>query len=108
MQRAADLALAIAEADPEDARPLLTAALIDLHAGMPPSEALDKDAAQEWAKRAGEAELVAIAEAVATELQGRVLHLDQRKSLLRRLFLSLPFDSRLRFMQWGREHVTCD
>ena len=108
MRRAADLAEAIAAAHPEDARPLMTAALIDLHEGMPASEALDPCAAQDWAKRAGEAELVAMGEAVATEIQGRVLHLDQRKGLLRWLFLSLPFETRLRFMHWGREHVTCE
>lgn len=108
MQRAADLAHAIAAADPEDARPLMTAALIDLHAGMPPSEALDPSAAQDWAERAGEAELVAMAEAVAAQLQGRSLHLDQRKGALRWLFLSLPFENRLRFLHWGKDHVTCD
>ncbi len=105
MRSAADLAEAIAAAHPEDARPLMTAALIDLHEGMPQSEALDPSAAQEWAKRAGEAELVAMAEAVATELQGRALHLDQRKGVLRWLFLSLPFENRLRFLHWGKEHV---
>lgn len=108
MRSAADLAEAIAAAHPEDARPLMTAALIDLHEGMPQSEALDPSAAQEWAKRAGEAELVAMAEAVATELQGRALHLDQRKGVLRWLFLSLPFENRLRFLHWGKDHVTCD
>ncbi|MBB4209160.1 hypothetical protein [Roseinatronobacter bogoriensis] len=108
MQCAADLAHAIAAAEPEDARPLMTAALIDLHAGMPPSEALDKDAAQEWAKRAGEAELVAIAEAVATELQGRNLHQDHGRGLLRWLFLSMPLANRLRFLKWGQENCACE
>ena len=103
MQRAADLAHAIAAAEPEDARPLMTAALIDLHAGLPPSEALDKDTAQEWAKRAGEAELVAIAEAVATELQTRNLHPEQRRGLLKWLYLSLPIANRLRFLKWAKE-----
>ncbi len=102
MRRAADLAECIALADPEDARPLMTAALIDLHAGMPQSEALDPSAAQDWAKHAGEAELVAMAEAVEAELQGRALHLDQRKGLLRTLFSSLPFENRLRFLHWGQ------
>lgn len=103
MQRAADLAYAIADAHPEDARPLMTAALIYLHAGLPPSEALDKDAAQEWAKRAGEAELVAIAEAVATELQTRNLHSEHRRGLLKWLYLSLPLANRLRFLKWAKE-----
>lgn len=86
----------------------MTAALIDLHAGMPPSEALDNETAQGWAARAGEAELVAIAEAVATELQTRSLHLDQRRGLLRCLFLSLPLANRLRFLKWGKENCACD
>lgn len=110
MQRAADLAHAIAEADPEDARPLLTAALIDLHAGMPPSEAIAgaSSAAKDWAAKAGEAELAAVAKAAATELEARSLHLDEGKGLLRTLFLAMDLHSRLRFLQWGKENCACD
>ena len=109
MQRAADLAHAIAEADPEDARPLLTAALIDLHAGMPPSEAIAgaSSAAKDWAAKAGEAELAAVAKAAASELEARSLHLDETRSLLGKLFLAMSLHSRLRFLQWGKE-AACD
>lgn len=110
MQRAADLARLIALAHPEDARPLLTAALIDLHAGMPPSEAIAaaSSAAKDWAAKAGEAELAAVAKAAATELEARSLHLDEGKELLRTLFLAMDLHSRLRFLQWGKENCACD
>lgn len=103
MQRAADLAHAIAAAEPDDARPLMTAALIDLHAGMPPSDAIDPRAAQEWAERAGEAELVAIAEAALVQLQERSLHVSHQKGLLKHLYQSLQLPSRLRFLKWAKE-----
>ncbi len=105
MRRAARLAEAIADADPEDARQVMTAALIDLHEGLPPSEVIldTRSKAQDWARKAGEIELVTLADAALAQIHCRALHLQHRKALMRRLYLSLPLESRIRFMHWARE-----
>jgi len=82
--RAESLADAIARAHPDDARAVLTAALIDLHKGMP--EASDfgsiREDARFWGHNAGEAELAEVCRACLDELPNRVLHLDHRKNLM--------------------------
>ena len=105
--RSESLADAIARAHPDDARAVLTAALIDLHKGMPEAAVFGsiREDARFWGSKAGEAELAEVCRACLDELPNRALHLDHRKKLMATLWRGLPVDARQAFMKWTQEEA---
>lgn len=110
--RAEALADAIGRAHPDDARAVMTAALIDLHQGQgmpyPAIFGSIREDARFWAKMAGEVELFEVARECLEQIPNRALHLDHRKRLLAALFTSLPDDARQAFMSWAEKRGTDD
>lgn len=98
--RATTLCLAIRETHPDDARQILTAALIDLSAGMPRHTAFGdiREDATWWADMATPEELMEYMAAALRALGNRALCLKHRKQLLVDLFRSLPADDRRAFL----------
>jgi len=98
------LAEAIAEANPDDACQLMTAALIDLSEGRQPGDHFltAKEDAEWWAMYAPPAQLCAVLEATLARLHDRALHVAQRKSLFMVLWRSFnPDDQRAFFKKYG-------
>ncbi|MCC5984327.1 MAG: hypothetical protein JJU42_08185 [Rhodobacteraceae bacterium] len=106
--RSEALADAIARAHPDDARAVMTAALLDLHRGMPYPAIFGsiREDARFWGKMAGEAELAEVTRVCLDQIPNRALHLDHRKRLLAALFTSLPADARRAFMSWAEKRAT--
>lgn len=96
------LALAIARADPADARALMSAALVDLSPGLPDGPDIftgrARADARYWATVATEVELAEYAAAILSEINGRALALKARKQVLAALFQSLPAAERKAFL----------
>ena len=88
--RATALVLAIRDAHPNDARLLLTVALIDLSAGMPSGAifATVREDARWWAGLATPAELMEVLSAALDNLRSRAMHLEMRKRLFMWLWRS--------------------
>ncbi|OWJ76977.1 hypothetical protein CDV49_12530 [Haematobacter genomosp. 1] len=98
-RQATALAFAIRDTHPDDARQLLTAALIDLSAGMPrvPFEDVREDA-RWWSGMATPAELLAYLSAALRELGGKALHRNHRKQLFAALWESFEEEDRQAFI----------
>lgn len=104
--RATALVLAIRDTHPNDARQLLTAALIDLSAGMPPSDAFFptvREDARWWAGLATPAELMEVLSAALDSLRNRAMHLDMRKRLFMRLWRSFSPQQQGAFLSFARK-----
>ena len=100
LSRARDLALAIRKAHPDDARAILTAALIDLMAGMPPHAVFGsiREEARWWAQNAAPLELFEVMSAALENLRNKPLHKDMRKRLLWSMWQSLDGESQTAFL----------
>lgn len=99
--RATALANAIAFAHPDDARQLLTAALIDLSAGMPEGPNLIgevREDARWWSGMATPTELLEYMAAALRELGQKALCRTQRKQLFAVLWDSFPQEDRIAFL----------
>lgn len=109
MHRAHELALAIGAAHPDDARAILTAALIDHLEGMPPHAVFlsARDDARFWASVASEIEITELLSACLREIPRRSLHLNPRKRLLAALFESMPNADRASFLAWAKGGGQC-
>lgn len=94
------LAHAIGDAHPDDARQLLTAALLDLSAGMPLHTAFGdvRDDARWWAAGATPVELMECLGAALRELGDKALHRTTRKQLFAVLWESFPEEDRRAFL----------
>jgi hypothetical protein len=106
-EMAAQLAEAIADAHPDDACQIMTAALIDLSAGLPPAHpfvSAEEDAAW-WASEAAPAQLVAVLAAVLKRLSDRALHLKMRKRLFMVLWRSFADADKRRFLDFAKGEV---
>ena len=99
--RATVLAEAIAEAHPDDARQILTAALIDLSAGMPKGPNLIgevREDARWWSSMATPVELLEYMGAALRELSQKALCLSHRKQLFAVLWETFPQEDRIAFL----------
>lgn len=105
--RATALAYAIGQAHPDDARQLLTAALIDLSAGQPIHAIFSGvwEDASWWSRMATPSELMAFLEASLEALADKAMHLAMRKRLVVILFRSMSAEDRAAFLAWGQRHV---
>jgi hypothetical protein len=101
MDRATALAHAIRDAHPDDARQILTAALLDLSAGYPPCPAFAniREDARWWAGMATPTELLEYMGAALRVLGNRSLGLQQRKQLFGALWNSFGDSDRLAFIR---------
>lgn len=104
---AAQLAEAIAEAHPDDACQIMTAALTDLSAGLPPAHpfvSAEEDAAW-WVSEAAPAQLAAVLAAVLKRLTDRALHLNMHKRLFWVLWRSFTEADKRRFLTFAKGEV---
>jgi hypothetical protein len=103
--RATTLALAIGDTHPEDARQLLTAALLDLSVGQPEAtrffDTIREDAAW-WASLATPAELLEFMGAALDRLRDTALHREMRKRLFTKIWRSFDADDQARFLAFAR------
>jgi len=107
METAEKLAEAIGDAHPDDACQIMTAALIDLSSGRPPTDhflTVEEDAAW-WASYAAPAELCAVLSAVLKRLTDRALHLKMRKRLFMVLWRSFDETHQRRFLDHAKGEV---
>ena len=101
MERVNQLVCAIAETDPEDAAPILDAALRGYSVGPPGLTVLlelDEDA-EWWASAAPAAEVAAYVAAGLRRLKAAPLHVALRKQLLVSLWHSMTHDDRRAFLR---------
>lgn len=101
---ASQLAEAIADAHPDDAAQIMTAALIDLSAGNPGQGSLfvcAEEDAKWWASIATPVELMAVMRATLERLGDLAMHRDMRKRLFFQLWKSLGADDRARFLAYA-------
>ncbi len=78
----------------------MTAALIDLMAGMPPNAIFGsiREEARWWSHNAAPMELFEVTLAALDQLRSKPLHKDMRKRLLWEMWQSLDVDSRAAFL----------
>jgi hypothetical protein len=104
---AAQLAQAIADAHPDDACQIMTAALTDLSAGLPPAHPFvsAEEDANWWVTDAAPAQLAAVLAAVLKRLTNRALHLKMRKRLFMVLWRSFTEADKRRFLAYAKGEV---
>ncbi len=103
--RATALVLAIHDTHPNDARQLLTAALIDLSAGMPSGATFStvREDARWWAGLATPTELMEVLSAALDSLRNRAMHLGMRKRLFMRLWRSFSPKQQADFLSYVKK-----
>jgi hypothetical protein len=95
---------AIAAAHPDDARDIMTAALVDLSAGYPEKDPFShiREDARFWASLANPAELLAYATEAMQALPDRPLILAMRKRLFMILWRSFDNQVQSDFLAWAK------
>lgn len=100
LTRGRDLALSIRKTHPDDARVILTAALIDLMGGLPNCAVFGsiREDAEWWAGKATPVELMEVMLAALRRLKSRPMHKNERKRLLWAMWESLDPASQAAFL----------
>jgi hypothetical protein len=108
--RATALTISITDAHPDDARQLLTAALIDLSVGMPEGNlfASIREDAKWWAGLASPAELFEVLAASLESLRSRAMHRDMRKRLFFTLWRAFSPEDKTAFLAFANGEVRDD